>query len=50
MLFQLMSESVRSVFLSKSFIVSGLNCSLMSNFEYFSVYGVRDVLISLFFL
>ena len=37
-----MSESVRPVFFSKSFIVSGLIFMSLINFEFIFVYGIRE--------
>ena len=45
-----MSKSVIPMFSSISFIVSGLTFRSLMNFEFIFVYGVREVLISFFYI
>ena len=49
MLLKFMSESVQPIF-SSSFIVSGLTFMSSIHFEFIFVYGVRDVLVSFFYM
>ena len=44
-----MSESVLSMFFSRSFIVSGLKFRSLIHFEFIFVSGVRSVLVSFFY-
>ena len=44
-----MSESVLPMFSSKSFIVSGLRFRSLIHFEFIFVYGVKRVLVSVFY-
>ena len=49
-LLQFMSNNVLPMFSSKSFILSGLTFRSLIPFEFLFVYGVRNVLISFFYM